>query len=421
MNLISIFFVTLLSVSSDSTPEKTASGSEAMAEKSSTEEPEVEVAESEKPVEVELTEPGTNTPQPAPVEEHNSAPARVDLQAPTEVPIESPPTDNAEKSLPLDSDEVSLPKKEKWRVLVLGSDGSDLSEAVGRGAIVKWVEEHTTGEVWTAESAKLHLTSGTVPARACGGNAACLASWVKLVDADAVIEVALTTKQSFGKHVTCQTKVELHSEGKTIALRRDFPQEQGFISYVISNDIARLLKEAPVDGWTPVHISSHMEGAELTVDGVRNGKPPVELKLTPGAHTLVMTAPGFEPSSRSINVEQGIPQKLWLDPFESRFPMWTVAAGLGGATLASFATWSIMALYTSDLYGGGLLTGIGLRTEGDNYLESSPTTTAELAERSAQLRVFGAASDAVGLLTLGLALSTVAVGSYAAYQLWQEE
>ena len=56
---------------------------------------------------------------------------------------------------------------------------------------------------------------------------------------------------------------------------------------------------------TPVVVSSEPPGAEIHVDGRFDSSTPSKLLLTPGAHTITVTRPGFKSWQRLINVEPG--------------------------------------------------------------------------------------------------------------------
>ena len=62
------------------------------------------------------------------------------------------------------------------------------------------------------------------------------------------------------------------------------------------------LRKAPI----PVKISSEPGSASVEVDGeAQMGVTPLEVKLTPGEHRIKVSAPGFEPMEKTVDVKGG--------------------------------------------------------------------------------------------------------------------
>jgi len=62
------------------------------------------------------------------------------------------------------------------------------------------------------------------------------------------------------------------------------------------------MKNAPV----PVKVTSDPASASVEVDGVAQmGATPMELKLTPGTHKVKVSAPGYEPMEKTVEVKAG--------------------------------------------------------------------------------------------------------------------
>jgi TolB-like protein len=86
-------------------------------------------------------------------------------------------------------------------------------------------------------------------------------------------------------------------------------------------------------------IRSRPAGALVTMDGQALGRTPVDREIAGGAHTLQITADGYDASERSLTVVSGVDETLDLElvPVPSKFPFrpagWAAIA-LGAAALA---------------------------------------------------------------------------------------
>src|SRR5262245_25660364 len=86
-------------------------------------------------------------------------------------------------------------------------------------------------------------------------------------------------------------------------------------------------------------IRSRPPGALVTMDGQQLGRTPLDREIAGGAHTLQISADGYDASERSLTVVSGVDETLDLElvPLPSKFPFrpagWTAIA-LGAAALA---------------------------------------------------------------------------------------
>jgi TolB-like protein len=69
-------------------------------------------------------------------------------------------------------------------------------------------------------------------------------------------------------------------------------------------------------------IRSHPSGAQVALDGQPIGRTPLDRELTGGAHTLQVSAEGYDPSERTLNVVAGVDETMDLEllPLASKFP-----------------------------------------------------------------------------------------------------
>jgi TolB-like protein len=87
-------------------------------------------------------------------------------------------------------------------------------------------------------------------------------------------------------------------------------------------------------------IRSRPAGAAVAIDGQAIGRTPLDRELPGGLHTLQVSAEGYDPSERTLNVVSGVDETLDLEllPLASKFPFaragWTAIA-LGVIALAS--------------------------------------------------------------------------------------
>jgi formylglycine-generating enzyme required for sulfatase activity len=88
---------------------------------------------------------------------------------------------------------------------------------------------------------------------------------------------------------------------------------------------------SPADGL--LRLSSRPDGASVTLDGVYRGLTPLEIPLSPGEpHTVSLSSPGYETSSREIQVAAGDRADLSVD-LEPRLGEVQIAATPEGAVL----------------------------------------------------------------------------------------
>ena len=86
-------------------------------------------------------------------------------------------------------------------------------------------------------------------------------------------------------------------------------------------------------------IRSRPPGALVTMDGQMIGRTPIDREIPGGAHTLQISADGYDPTERSLTVVSGVDETLDLElvPVPSKFPFRTAgwaAIALGAAALA---------------------------------------------------------------------------------------
>ena len=87
-------------------------------------------------------------------------------------------------------------------------------------------------------------------------------------------------------------------------------------------------------------IRSRPAGALVTMDGQPLGRTPLDREIAGGAHTLQISADGYDPTERSLTVVSGVDETLDLEllPLPSKFPFrkagWAALA-LGAAALAA--------------------------------------------------------------------------------------
>jgi len=69
-------------------------------------------------------------------------------------------------------------------------------------------------------------------------------------------------------------------------------------------------------------IRSHPSGAQVALDGQPIGRTPLDRELTGGAHALQVSAEGYDPSERTLNVVPGVDETMDLEllPLASKFP-----------------------------------------------------------------------------------------------------
>jgi hypothetical protein len=69
-------------------------------------------------------------------------------------------------------------------------------------------------------------------------------------------------------------------------------------------------------------IRSHPSGAQVVLDGQTIGRTPLDREIPGGAHTLQVSAEGYDPSDRTLNVVSGVDETLDLEllPLASKFP-----------------------------------------------------------------------------------------------------
>lgn len=70
------------------------------------------------------------------------------------------------------------------------------------------------------------------------------------------------------------------------------------------------LTAAPESGKGTVILTATPENADVSVDGEFVGNPPVNLKLTPGKHTVAVSAKGYREFTREISVFAGSEVRL---------------------------------------------------------------------------------------------------------------
>lgn len=69
--------------------------------------------------------------------------------------------------------------------------------------------------------------------------------------------------------------------------------------------VAELKKKAPI----VIKVKSEPAGASVTLDGAAQmGTTPLDVKTTPGRHTLKVTSPGYDPYEKELNLEAGAPE-----------------------------------------------------------------------------------------------------------------
>lgn len=69
-------------------------------------------------------------------------------------------------------------------------------------------------------------------------------------------------------------------------------------------------------------IRSHPSGAQVALDGQSLGRTPLDREIAAGTHTLQVSAEGYDPSQRTLNVASGVDETLDLEllPLASKFP-----------------------------------------------------------------------------------------------------
>jgi hypothetical protein len=73
----------------------------------------------------------------------------------------------------------------------------------------------------------------------------------------------------------------------------------------------------PIEGLLGhIEVSSHVPAVDVFVDDGRVGKTPLESSITvaPGAHTIELRRAGYNPATRSVNLQDGAQAALSLDP-----------------------------------------------------------------------------------------------------------
>jgi hypothetical protein len=60
-------------------------------------------------------------------------------------------------------------------------------------------------------------------------------------------------------------------------------------------------------------INASSEHAEVSIDGNLVGTVPLEIKLDPGSHTVVVEKRGFQRWTREVRVIDGAKQSLWAE------------------------------------------------------------------------------------------------------------
>src|SRR4029077_20930565 len=89
-----------------------------------------------------------------------------------------------------------------------------------------------------------------------------------------------------------------------------------------------------------VVIRSRPPGAQITVAGQPVGRTPLDREIAGGAHTLRISADGYDPSERSLTVVSGVDETLELElvPLPTKLPFkgaGTSALALGVVALAA--------------------------------------------------------------------------------------
>ena len=109
------------------------------------------------------------------------------------------------------------------------------------------------------------------------------------LDGEALGAAPLTTKVSGGAHKLEATLEGYVREEKTLELT----PKSGPVSFVLAKE-------------PTVRITSMPGGAEVTIDGQPAGKSPVSKGLPPGAHTVRVTADGYQASERQLQLKAGV-------------------------------------------------------------------------------------------------------------------
>lgn len=78
--------------------------------------------------------------------------------------------------------------------------------------------------------------------------------------------------------------------------------------------LAILLLSASLWAWpdTTVRVKTDAPGVEILLDGASVGKTPLTLTVAPGTHELKFVKEGFEGLTRSLEVKEGTPAKLFV-------------------------------------------------------------------------------------------------------------
>lgn len=84
-------------------------------------------------------------------------------------------------------------------------------------------------------------------------------------------------------------------------------------------------------------IKSKPAGAVVAMDGQTIGRTPIDREIAAGAHTLQITAEGYDPMERTLTVVSGVDETLdlYLQPLPSKFPF--AKAGWGAIAAGAVA------------------------------------------------------------------------------------
>lgn len=126
---------------------------------------------------------------------------------------------------------------------------------------------------------------------------------------------------------------------------------EGRVPYKVSVEIAPRAQKTLTVKLTPIKkvgvlvIRSTIEGTRVTIDGVAAGKTPVERAVSPGNHTVVVEAEGYDPVKTSVVVETGARKETTLDP-EVHHPglltRWWFWTGVGVVVVGGVTTYVVL-------------------------------------------------------------------------------